>query len=63
MSHIESRAGRNESSYDFYVEFICEKEEVLDQLTAKLEEIATSISLMTEGGRGNKGIYACPIRT
>ena len=67
MSHIESRPSRSDSGYDFYIEFICRKEELLNQLTAKLEEIASSISLMTEGGRGNKGncnshsVYSCHI--
>eukprot|EP00800_Vazella_pourtalesii_P019930 TRINITY_DN6925_c0_g1_i9.p1 TRINITY_DN6925_c0_g1~~TRINITY_DN6925_c0_g1_i9.p1 ORF type:complete len:109 (-),score=23.49 TRINITY_DN6925_c0_g1_i9:99-425(-) len=55
MSHIESRLGRCETGYDFYVEFICETEGLLDQLTQKLEEISCSVSLMTEGGRGNRG--------
>ena len=55
MSHIESRLGCDESGYDFYVEFICETEDLLDQLTKNLEAIASRVSLMTEGGRGNKG--------
>ena len=57
MSHIESRLGRDETGYDFYVEFICESEDLLDKLTKNLEEIASSVSLMTEGGRGNKGEF------
>ena len=57
MSHIESRPSRDNGGYDFYVEFICGNEELLNQLTAKLEEIASTVSLMTEGGRGNKGRY------